>query len=465
MIFRLVLAVLMLCAAPVWAQDIYPAGPSGGGVPVGGSCSTTNAMAKFTSSTTLGCSAVIDASGALSGITTLSLSGQLTSTLATGTAPFAISSATLVPTLYVARAALADTTTTNANLTGPITSVGNATSIASQTGTGTKFVVDTSPTLVTPNIGVATATSVTTPIVATSASDLSITPSTNIASFVNGTNAQRVNVYGTFTSSTSFESMDLEYNGSLSAFGLFARKGSGGGSDRPIYFANETNQAINFRTNGTTRGGVAAVGGLLLNNPDANASQITLSGYGLTGSSTTSQFTASGTLNTSGVAHVNDWSIINTASGAGSTGFRIRAGAAGTTAVFSVGVAGAVFANLLTAASGTPNSLCINSATKEITENAALTCTVSSRRFKNSIHDQDVAGPILASLTPREFRMNDSPAWRVGFIAEEVERIDPRLVNYDPQGRPHSVRYEDITSILTKGIQELDARVRALEAK
>lgn len=49
--------------------------------------------------------------------------------------------------------------TTNANLTGPITSVGNATSIASQTGTGTKFVVDTSPTLVTPILGVATATS------------------------------------------------------------------------------------------------------------------------------------------------------------------------------------------------------------------------------------------------------------------------------------------------------------------
>jgi hypothetical protein len=33
------------------------------------------------------------------------------------------------------------------NLTGPITSVGNATSIASQTGTGTKFVMDTSPTI------------------------------------------------------------------------------------------------------------------------------------------------------------------------------------------------------------------------------------------------------------------------------------------------------------------------------
>lgn len=46
------------------------------------------------------------------------------------------------------------------NLTGPITSIGAATTIASQTGTGTKFVVDTSPTLVTPVLGVATATSI-----------------------------------------------------------------------------------------------------------------------------------------------------------------------------------------------------------------------------------------------------------------------------------------------------------------
>ena len=46
------------------------------------------------------------------------------------------------------------------NLTGPITSVGAATSIAAQTGTGTTFVMNTSPTLVTPVLGVATATSI-----------------------------------------------------------------------------------------------------------------------------------------------------------------------------------------------------------------------------------------------------------------------------------------------------------------
>jgi hypothetical protein len=46
---------------------------------------------------------------------------------------------------------------TAGNLTGPITSVGLATSVASQTGTGSKFVMDTSPTLVTPNLGTPTA--------------------------------------------------------------------------------------------------------------------------------------------------------------------------------------------------------------------------------------------------------------------------------------------------------------------
>jgi hypothetical protein len=46
------------------------------------------------------------------------------------------------------------------NLTGVITSVGAATSIASQTGTGSTFVVQDTPTLTTPVLGVATATSI-----------------------------------------------------------------------------------------------------------------------------------------------------------------------------------------------------------------------------------------------------------------------------------------------------------------
>ena len=60
------------------------------------------------------------------------------------------------PTLNQSTTGNAATVTTNANLTGVITSVGNATSIASQTGTGTTFVMDTSPTLITPVLGTPT---------------------------------------------------------------------------------------------------------------------------------------------------------------------------------------------------------------------------------------------------------------------------------------------------------------------
>ncbi len=55
----------------------------------------------------------------------------------------------------------AGTVTTNANLTGVITSIGNSTSIGSQTGTGSTFVMNTSPTLVTPNLGTPSAATLT----------------------------------------------------------------------------------------------------------------------------------------------------------------------------------------------------------------------------------------------------------------------------------------------------------------
>jgi len=72
---------------------------------------------------------------------------------------------TLTPTLTgtnfsgTAASLTAGAVTTNANLTGPITSSGNATAVAAQTGTGSTFVMQESPTLTTPNIGAATGTS------------------------------------------------------------------------------------------------------------------------------------------------------------------------------------------------------------------------------------------------------------------------------------------------------------------
>ena len=106
-----------------------------------------------------------DATGATA-LTVVAINGVVMSGLATGivknttsTGVPSIAVAADFPTLNQNTTGSAATVTTNASLTGPITSIGNATSIASQTGTGSKFVVDTSPTLVTPDIGVATGTS------------------------------------------------------------------------------------------------------------------------------------------------------------------------------------------------------------------------------------------------------------------------------------------------------------------
>ena len=96
--------------------------------------------------------------------TTVNASGQITSTVTTGTAPFVVASTTAVANLT------ASNVSTNANLTGAITSTGNATilgtasftsanlagALTDETGTGSA-VFATSPTLVTPALGTPTA--------------------------------------------------------------------------------------------------------------------------------------------------------------------------------------------------------------------------------------------------------------------------------------------------------------------
>jgi hypothetical protein len=81
----------------------------------------------------------------------------------------------------------AATVTTNANLTGPITSSGNTTSIASQTGTGSTFVMNTSPTLVTPVLGAATATSINSTTIPTSKTLVVTTDKLNVMAATSST--------------------------------------------------------------------------------------------------------------------------------------------------------------------------------------------------------------------------------------------------------------------------------------
>jgi hypothetical protein len=65
------------------------------------------------------------------------------------------------------------------------------------------------------------------------------------------------------------------------------------------------------------------------------------------------------------------------------------------------------------------------------------------------------------------FRYNDGigiPGDQVGFIAEQVNTIDPRLVVFDASNTPFSVKYENLTAILAKALQEIAAISGAFKA-
>lgn len=98
-----------------------------------GTTGTTSTNVVFSTSPTL----VTPVLGAATG-TSLSVSGQLTSTVSTGTAPLVVSSTTRVSNLNAATAGNSDTVTTNANLTGDVTSSGNAATIAANAVTNAK---------------------------------------------------------------------------------------------------------------------------------------------------------------------------------------------------------------------------------------------------------------------------------------------------------------------------------------
>lgn len=113
----------------------------------------------------------------------------------------------------------ASTVTTNANLLGPITSVGNTTSVASQTGTGSTFVMDNTPTLITPNIGVATATTLNTGttlngvVFAKSTTDISL--SSTAHAFTAGGESNSTNLaVGEYSTGTGLQSRN---NGAIGA--------------------------------------------------------------------------------------------------------------------------------------------------------------------------------------------------------------------------------------------------------
>jgi len=76
----------------------------------------------------------------------------------------------------------------------------------------------------------------------------------------------------------------------------------------------------------------------------------------------------------------------------------------------------------------------------------------SSRRFKEGIKPMEQASEVLFALKPVTFRykkeIDPHSISELGLVAEDVEKVNPDLVVRDKEGKPYSVRYEQVNAML-----------------
>ncbi len=79
----------------------------------------------------------------------------------------------------------------------------------------------------------------------------------------------------------------------------------------------------------------------------------------------------------------------------------------------------------------------------------------SDRRMKTDINDLRYGMDEIMQIIPREFTMIENRERKIGFIAQEIEKIIPEVVLEDETGgNLKSVSYSELTALIVKGMQE-----------
>jgi hypothetical protein len=103
-----------------------------------------------------------------------------------------------------------------------------------------------------------------------------------------------------------------------------------------------------------------------------------------------------------------------------------------------------------------------------VNTNGRLGTVSSSKRFKQDIKPMDNISEALYSLKPVSFRykkeFDPAGASQLGLVAEDVEKIAPDLVVHDKEGKPYSVRYEQVNAMLLNEFLKEHRKVEKLEA-
>ena len=101
-----------------------------------------------------------------------------------------------------------------------------------------------------------------------------------------------------------------------------------------------------------------------------------------------------------------------------------------------------------------------------ITADGQLGVRASSARFKDSVKPMDKASEAIFSLQPVTFRYKKDPAAlpQFGLVAEEVAKVNPDLVARDVEGKPFTVRYDEINAMLLNEFLKEHRTVQDLKA-
>ena len=87
-----------------------------------------------------------------------------------------------------------------------------------------------------------------------------------------------------------------------------------------------------------------------------------------------------------------------------------------------------------------------------VTADGQLGVRASSERFKEVIRPMDKASEAIFSLQPVTFRykkeLDPKATPQFGLVAEQVAKVDPDLVARDAEGKPFTVRYDEVNAML-----------------
>ena len=180
---------------------------------------------------------------------------------------------------------------------------------------------------------------------------------------------------------------------------------------------------------------------------------------------------------------VGDGALFNNTTGSNNIALGVEAGVNITDAnnVICIGTRGAnlsgtcFIGNIFGATSALGTSVLINS-------DGQLGTMTSSGRFKEKIKPMEQASDALFALKPVTFRykreIDAQQVPQFGLVAEDVEKVNPDLVVRDKEGKPYSVRYDQVNAMLLneflkqhkafveehRTVEELKKQVAALTA-